>query len=99
MRFPKLQIVILAILLTAWTGLLQAQPDFYQKQFEHNRDSALTELSKHPNPDTARDMALVNILDCAAFLSQKKQVLPYWQEAIQLSRKLRFKKAEAVWPD
>ena len=87
---------VLAIVLTACPALLPAQPDSYQRAFEHNRDSALRELRKHPYPDTARAMALADLLDCASFLSQKKQLLPYWHEAIGLSRKLNFKKAAAV---
>ena len=86
----------MVIILIAQSTMLVAQPDFYQKRFEHDRDSAIGELKKHPNADTARAMALINILDCAAFLSQKTQLLPYYSEAVGLSRKLRFKKAEAV---
>ena len=89
-------LLVLVILLIARSTVLVAQPDFYQKRFEHDRDSAIGELKKHPYPDTARAMALINVLDCAAFLSQKKQLLPYYNEAIALNRKLKFKKAEAV---
>jgi two-component system, NarL family, sensor kinase len=90
------QVLVLAILLIARSTMLVAQPDFYEKQFEHERDSALDELKKHPYPDTTRAMALINVLDCAPFLSQKKQLLPYYFETIALSRRLKFKKAEAV---
>ena len=96
MQPPQKHLLLLAIVLIAHSTMLVAQPDFYEKQFEHDRDSAITELKKHPHPDTARAMALIDVLDCAAFLSQKQQLLPYYSEAIALSRKLKFKKAEAV---
>ncbi len=96
MQTPPKHHLILVITMIAWSTTLVAQPDYYQKLFEHNRDSAVGELKKHPNPDTARAMALINVLDCAAFLSQKTQLLPYYTEAVALSRRLKFKKAEAV---
>ncbi|HEV9037891.1 MAG TPA: ATP-binding protein, partial [Puia sp.] len=37
-----------------------------------------------------------DLLDCATFLSQKRQLMPYFHEAISLSRKLGFKKGEAI---
>ena len=88
--------LLLVIFLIARSTMLVAQPDFYQKRFEHDRDSAISELKKHPNADTARAMALVDVLDCAVFLNQKTQLLPYYSEAIGLGRKLKFKKAQAV---
>jgi two-component system, NarL family, sensor kinase len=87
---------LLAIILIARSFVLPAQPDSYQKAFEHDRDSALKELQKHPKPDTTRALALANLLDCASFLSQKRQLTPYYREAISLSRKLNYNKAEAV---
>jgi two-component system, NarL family, sensor kinase len=88
---------LLGIILLLWTNTLTAQPDFYQKAFIHDRDSLIKELAKYPNPDTARALALVNILDAATFLSQKRQVMPYYQEAAHLSRQLKFNKAEAIY--
>lgn len=88
--------LLLAILLTARSVLLPAQPNSFEKEFEHKRDSALRNLQKYPNPDTARAMALADLFDCATFLNQKRQLMPYYQEAIALSRKLHFKKGEAI---
>lgn len=76
------------------TGTLTAQMDYYNNLFIHQKDSLVKELAKHPAQDTVRVNVLISILDCAIFLSQRKQVLPYWQEAIGLSRSLKDKKAE-----
>ncbi|HMH22814.1 MAG TPA: sensor histidine kinase [Puia sp.] len=77
-----------------------AQPDYFKKRFEHEKDSLVKELNKHPLPDTARAVALMNVFESAVFLSERKEVLPYWAEAVQLSRKLNFRKVMAtclVW--
>jgi two-component system NarL family sensor kinase len=75
---------------------LFAQGGYAADGFAHTKDSLLSELKKYTRPDTARANALVRLLDCASFLSEKKQVLPYWQEAIQLGRTLHYKNAEAA---
>ena len=71
-------------------NLLKAQPESYKRAFEHAKDSLTEVLKKYPKEDTARARALYNLVDCAAFLSQKKELLPVWSEAIQLTRKLNF---------
>jgi two-component system NarL family sensor kinase len=96
MRSSKQQILFLALLSVVWTGSLTAQPGFYEKRFEQAKDSEVNKLRQHPAADTGRVMALINILDCASFLSQKKTVMVYWHEAIGLSRQLKFKKGEAI---
>ena len=93
-------VLLLAIAVLLLYGTAVAQMDFYNKQFLHAKDSLLKELNKHPLPDTVRAAALMHVLDCAAFLSQKKQLLPWWEEAVQLSRKIKDKKTEVgclVW--
>ena len=87
---------LLAVIFLIWTNTLMAQPDYYKNIFLHAKDSLVKELEKYPAPDTSRVMALINILDYASFLSEKRQVLPYWQEASRLSDKLKFKKGEAI---
>src|SRR5450432_2154036 len=89
----RLSILMLVTALLA-TGTLTAQMDYYNNLFIHQKDSLVKELAKHPAQDTVRVNVLISILDCAIFLSQRKQVLPYWQEAIGLSRSLKDKKAE-----
>ena len=76
------------------TGTLTAQMDYYNNLFIHQKDSLVKELAKHPAHDTVRVNTLINLLDCAIFSSQRKQVLPYWEEAISLSRRLKDKDAE-----
>ncbi|MDP4244415.1 MAG: histidine kinase [Bacteroidota bacterium] len=96
MHSPKQQIWLLAILIVGWTNSLKAQPGLYEKEFEAAKDSEVAKLRQHPAADTGRVMALINILDCASFLSQKKTVMVYWQEASRLSRQLKFRKGEAI---
>lgn len=84
------------VLLVVGSHSLLAQPDYFKKVFEHQRDSAVRELQKYPSPDTVRAKALMDIMDYAIFLSEKKTVLPYWREAITLSRRLHFRKGEAI---
>src|SRR5438477_9724493 len=81
--------IVFVLLLHVITAM--AQPDFMQNQFKHKKDSLIEELKNHPNPDTARAKALFKIIEDAAFLKEKKEVLPYWVESIALSRKLKFK--------
>jgi two-component system NarL family sensor kinase len=89
---------VLALSFTAVRA--SAQPDSFKKLFEHKKDSLVKELDKHPLADTARALALMNVLESAVFLSERKEVLPYWAEAVQLSRKLNFRRVLAsclVW--
>ncbi len=90
MHFPGNRRVFWVLALSLSAVAASAQPDYFKKHFEHEKDSLIKELSKHPLPDTARVMALMKIMDGTMFLSQRKEVLPYWAEAIQLSRKLNF---------
>lgn len=87
--------IVLLILLLLSVCTLPAQMDYYNNLFKQQKDSLVKELAKHPEKDTVRVNTLISILDCAIFSSQRRQVLPYWQEAIMLSRKLKDKKAEA----
>jgi two-component system, NarL family, sensor kinase len=94
----KISFIVFAMLLQI--SVLMAQPDYFQNSFKHKKDSLIEVLKKYPNPDTARAKALFKIIDCAAFLKEKKEVMPYWEEAIKLSRKLKYRKMEAaclVW--
>ena len=77
-----------------------AQIDYMYNQFKHRKDSLIAVLKHYPNPDTGRAKALFEVANCAVFLKEKKEVMPFWEEAIGLSRKLRYKSVEAsclVW--
>jgi signal transduction histidine kinase len=87
---------LLTVVMILWANTLSAQPDYYKKIFQHTKDSLVKGLEKYPSPDTSRVIALIDIMDCAVFLSDKKQVLSYWGEAMGLSRKLNFRKAMAA---
>jgi two-component system NarL family sensor kinase len=96
MAFQKQRKNLLVVIFFVWTNTLTGQPDYYKNLFTHAKDSLVKELKKYPAPDTSRVMALINILDYATFLSEKRQVLSYWQEANQLSDKLKFKKGQTI---
>jgi two-component system, NarL family, sensor kinase len=83
------------ILLSSWYTPVIAQGDIFSRM-EKRKDSALENLKKYPQPDTHRIKALQTVLDAAVFLRQKKQVLPYFEEAIALSRQLQFNRGLAA---
>src|SRR5258708_2725330 len=91
----KHRIFLLLVMMLVSVGTLTAQMDYYNNLFKQQTDSLIKELGKHPVRDTARVNTLISILDCAIFLSQRRQVMPYWEEAILLSRRLKDKQAEA----
>ena len=95
MYHHRLRIIIYTaiVLLTSVKSIAQLG---YYKVFLHIKDSLVKELGKHPLQDTARALALFSILDNATFLSEKKEVTPYWEEAMQLSRKLKYIRVEAA---
>src|SRR5258708_1432939 len=92
MPFPGYRRLFGVFALSVSAFVASAQSGYFKRRFEHQKDSLVNELGKHPLPDTARVMALMKILDGAIFLSERKEVLPYWAEAVQLSRKLNFRK-------
>jgi two-component system NarL family sensor kinase len=73
-----------------------AQMGRYNKIFQHDVDSLKVTLARHPDPDTVRTRSLIDILEIALFASQKRQLMPYWAEALQLSRKLRYRRGMAA---
>jgi two-component system NarL family sensor kinase len=92
------------IVLTCLTLLLCvqgiSQGGYTRNTFVHRKDSLVAILQNYPAADTARAKALFAIVDCAAFLKEKKEVLPYWQQAMDISIKLKFAKTIAaclVW--
>lgn len=61
--------------------------------FEKKQKIALDNLIKYKKKDTLRITALQDLSIAGVFfLNQKKKVLPYNKEALQLSQKLNFKK-------
>ena len=64
-------------------------------QFDQRKDKAVAELKKYNNPDTARVNALIKVFTTAVFLKQQKQVKPYCDEAMVISKKLNYKEGVA----
>jgi tetratricopeptide (TPR) repeat protein len=77
--------ILTVFLLLLSANTLKAQMEYFNKQFQQKKDSLVKELAKHPLADTLRARALVNVMNCAVFLDQKKQVMPYFKEANRLS--------------
>jgi two-component system NarL family sensor kinase len=91
MYHPRHRAILTVILLLLSANTLLAQMEYFNKQFQQKKDSLVKELAKHPLADTSRVRALVNLMNCAVFLDQKKQVMPYFKEANRLSFQLRSK--------
>src|SRR6185436_5740265 len=95
---PIIIMICLALFLCCVEG--NSQGGYTTNTFAHRKDSLIGVLKNYPATDTARAKALFAILDCAAFLKEKKEVLPYWQEAMDISIKSKFAKTRAaclVW--
>jgi two-component system, NarL family, sensor kinase len=61
--------------------------------FEKRKTTAITNLKNHSKNDTARVNALQKVIACGAFfLKQKKELMPYCEEELALSRKLQYSK-------
>jgi two-component system, NarL family, sensor kinase len=69
----------------------KAQMDYSFNNFKEKKEAAITELKNFPRPDTARVSALIRILYTAIFLKERKEVSPYLAEALEISRKLKYK--------
>ena len=95
MNYPGLRTTLSSLLFVCLANTLTAQKGFYTNHFAQEKDSITIELAQHPQQDTGRVQILSKILHLAIFLSQRKQALPYWQEALLLSRKLKYKPGEA----
>lgn len=72
------------------TCQLKAQSDFVQ-EFEKNKQRAIQNLVFKTKRDTSRINALINVFSLALINKQRQQVLPYWNEALSLSRDLNYK--------
>ncbi|HTE13152.1 MAG TPA: sensor histidine kinase [Chitinophagaceae bacterium] len=70
--------------LQCYTGMAQAE---IFSGVEKRIDSAIALLNNYPMPDSARVNALAVVYTTAVFLKQQKQVKPYCDEALAISRK------------
>lgn len=61
-----------------------------QENFEKRKQEAINDLKNYPRPDTARVNALIRVLNTAAYLKERKALLPYLDEAYQISRRLNY---------
>jgi two-component system, NarL family, sensor kinase len=83
-------------ILIVWIFAVSQQQNVWAQEheitagFEERKKKALKELEQKRNPDTARVKALMNLLGTSMINKQKKELDPYYQEAISLSRELEY---------
>ncbi|NJO25714.1 MAG: hypothetical protein HC867_08065 [Bacteroidia bacterium] len=64
--------------------------DFITGGFEERKNKAIAELKKFNRQDTARANALFSVASVALIQKQRKELLPYFEEAIALCRNLNY---------
>ncbi|RYY10627.1 MAG: hypothetical protein EOO04_36595, partial [Chitinophagaceae bacterium] len=74
---------------------LNAQPASFTNAFNDRKAKALAELKKHSSPDTARVNALLKVLYTATFMKERAELEPYRVEAMELSRRLDYRRGMA----
>jgi two-component system, NarL family, sensor kinase len=80
----------LAVVLCCLHVALMAQSVTNEATFEAQKQQAIAALQHYPRPDTARIHALLRVLNIPTFLKERKELLPYQQQAIALSRRLHY---------
>lgn len=60
--------------------------------YEERKKQMIAELSEKTRPDTIRANALIKVINTALINKQKKELMPYWEEALTLCRKLSYPK-------
>lgn len=85
-------VILFFTLLTGISYPVNAQSE----NFEKRKQEAINQLNDYPYPDTARVNALVRVLNTAAYLKERKAVLPYMDEAFMISRRLNYARGLAA---
>jgi two-component system, NarL family, sensor kinase len=86
-------VILFIIVLFIWQPLqLKAQAYTDLNNFTKRKEQAIAELKKNTKSDTARVNMLLSILNTAVFLKEKKEVMPFLPEALEISRKLNYKR-------
>jgi signal transduction histidine kinase len=94
MTFAKEATAICLLLFLSIAKTSFGQGDLFT-QFDQRKDKAVAELKNYTKQDTARVNALIRVFTTAVFLKQQKQVKPYCDEAITISKKLNYKEGIA----
>ncbi len=94
MHYLKNTVVWLVAIVCIVPGVLQGQSNLFP-DFEKIKNKAIDNLKAFPNQDTSRARALVRIIKTASFLKQMKELKPYADEALELSRKTGYTKGLA----
>lgn len=74
---------------------LVAQGSSFTADFEQKRDKGIADLKNYKEADTARVNALVRLFGAAIFLKQRKELYPYCQEAMSISRRIGYMRGMA----
>ncbi len=82
--------IFLPVTLALFTAVNLFAQDFITGGFEERKNKAIAELKKVNRQDTARANALINVASAAFIQKQRKELLPYFEEAISLCRNLDF---------
>ncbi|MBC7902662.1 MAG: hypothetical protein H7Y27_04540 [Gemmatimonadaceae bacterium] len=59
--------------------------------YQERKEKGINALKLKPAPDTARVNALTNLIGGGVIQKQRHELMPYFEEALQLSRKLDYK--------
>ncbi|MBL7743964.1 MAG: hypothetical protein JNN00_10865 [Chitinophagaceae bacterium] len=94
-------VLIVNIVCSGYAGLLaQGKSNSIVSGFAERKEKAITALKSFAKPDTARINALFNVISVAFIQKQRQELLPYYEEAMALSRKLEYAEGLAkcyVW--
>lgn len=85
-------------ILLYYSWLILGMPLYSSAQnpsFAKNKEQAILNLSRHDRQDTARVNALLAVVYTAIFFKERKELLPYLEEGLSLSRRLSYTKGLA----
>lgn len=92
---------ICLLMLIFINGIVQGQPQHnnvadWMNGFDKRKAAALDSLSNYPAQDTARINRLIRLINTAYFQQQRRQLVPYWKECLQLSKQRSYSKGLAA---
>lgn len=90
MCFMRFTLFCFVVNLFCAFNLLIAQSGNTFANFKERKELAVAELKNHPGKDTARVNALVRILLTATFSKEHKELFPYKEEALTISKQLNY---------
>lgn len=86
MRHRSRVFLYVTIMFLFSNGLVHGQSE----QFNRKKEEAVRELARYPAADTARVHALHRVVNTATYLKERKEVMPYAEEMLLISRKIGY---------